>query len=57
MANETPSEFGGQAGIIQPPPHELTPAEQAMLERQLDPADPSDNLEAAKARLSGEDRP
>jgi len=33
------SEFGGHAGLIQPPPHEVLGAEQAFLERACDPAD------------------
>ena len=48
------SEFGGQAGIIQPEPHKPTAREQAMIERKMNPADPSDNPEAARARLNGE---
>ncbi len=50
MATDTPSEFGGYAGTIQPPPHELSPAEQARLERRMNPADPSDSVEAARER-------
>lgn len=30
-----PSEFGGYPGEIQPPPHELTAAEQARMERRI----------------------
>lgn len=44
------SEFGGAPGLIQPPPHELTAVEQARLERRLNPADPEDSVEAARAR-------
>lgn len=31
------SEFGGQPGLIQPLPHELTAAERARLQRAVDP--------------------
>ena len=48
--NNKPSEYGGVSGSIQPPPHELTSAEQARLERKIDPADPSDTIEAARER-------
>lgn len=44
------SEFGGAPGMIQPPPHKLTAVEQARLERKTNPADPSDSVEAARAR-------
>lgn len=44
------SEFGGAPGLIQPPPHELSPAEQLRLERRLNPADPTDSVEAARIR-------
>lgn len=44
------SEFGGAPGLIQPPPHQLTAAEQARLERKVNPTDPSDSVEAARAR-------
>jgi hypothetical protein len=47
---DKPSEFGGYPGTIQPPPHELTSAEQARLERKTNPADPSDTIEAARER-------
>lgn len=47
------SEFGGAPGPIQPPPHELTAAEQARLERRLDPANPDDTIEAARVREGG----
>lgn len=48
-----PSEFGGYPGPIQPEPHELTAAEQARLERQVNPASPSDSVEAARERMNG----
>lgn len=48
--SKEPSEFGGYAGTIQPPPHELTSVEQARLERKINPADPSDSVEAARER-------
>lgn len=44
------SEFGGAPGPIQPPPHELTAAEQARLIRRLSTTDASDTIEAARAR-------
>jgi hypothetical protein len=44
------SEFGGAPGLIQPPPHELTNVEQLRLERQTNPADPDDSVEAASIR-------
>lgn len=44
------SEFGGAPGMIQPPPHKLTAVEQARLERKLNPADPEDTIDAARAR-------
>jgi hypothetical protein len=44
------SEFGGAPGMIQPPPHSLTPAEQFRLERRVDPSDPEDTVEAASIR-------
>lgn len=47
------SEFGGAPGPIQPAPHELTTEELARLERRLDPADPSDSVEAARLREGG----
>lgn len=47
------SEFGGAPGLIQPPPHELTVAEQAMVERWADPADPDDSPELARIRRGG----
>jgi hypothetical protein len=50
------SEFGGQPGLIQPPPHELTNAELAMLERQVNPSDQTDSLEAVLARVNGQDQ-
>jgi hypothetical protein len=48
--SKEPSEYGGYPGTIQPPPHELTSAEQARLERRVDAADPSDSVEAARER-------
>lgn len=50
MTNVEPSEFGGYPGLIQPEPHQLTNVEQLRLERQLDPADPGDNVDAARVR-------
>jgi hypothetical protein len=51
-----PSEFGGDQGTIQPEPHQLTSVERARLERRVDPADPSDNVEAAREReVKGEE--
>lgn len=47
------SEFGGAPGPIQPPPHKLTAVEQARLERRLNPADPEDTIDAARAREGG----
>lgn len=49
----TASEFGGKPGLIQPPPHPLTGAEQAMLERNMDPADPNDSVELTRIRKGG----
>lgn len=34
-----PSEFGGVPGLVQPLPHEPTPAEEAALMRAQDPMD------------------
>lgn len=45
-----PSEFGGVPGPIQPDPHTLTAAEQARLERRVNPADAGDNVDAARER-------
>ncbi len=45
-----PSEFGGVPGTIQPEPHQLTSVERARLERKVDPADPTDTVEAARVR-------
>lgn len=45
-----PSEFGGYPGTIQPEPHPLTAAEEARLQRRVNPADPGDNVEAARVR-------
>lgn len=50
VAQSEPSEYGGYAGQIQPEPHQLTPAEQARLERLVDPADASDNIDAVRVR-------
>lgn len=47
------SEFGGRPGPVQPPPHALTPAETARLERALNPADANDSVEAARVREGG----
>lgn len=55
-SNSEHGEFSGAPGLIQPEPHELTSAELAMLERKLDPADPSDSVEAARARVNGENQ-
>lgn len=44
------SEFGGAPGLIQPPPHKLTAAEEARLMRKVNPADAEDSIEAARAR-------
>lgn len=44
------SEFDWAGGPIAPPPHELTAAEQARLERRLDPSDPTDTIDAARLR-------
>lgn len=44
------SEFGGAPGLIQPPPHKLTAAEQARLERAMNPADAEDSVDAVRAR-------
>lgn len=44
------SEFGGAPGPIQPPPHKLTAAEQARLERKMNSVDPEDTIDAARAR-------
>lgn len=44
------SEFGGAPGLIQPPPHKLTPAEQFRLERKMSTTDPEDTIDAARAR-------
>lgn len=52
-SSSEPSEFGGYPGPIQPPPHELTNAELARLERKVDPANASDTVEAARAREGG----
>jgi hypothetical protein len=46
------SEFGGVGGLIQPLPHDVTKnaAESAMLERQVDPGDDQDSVQAVLAR-------
>lgn len=44
------SEFGGAPGLVQPAPHKLTAAEQARLERAVNPADPTDTVDAVRAR-------
>jgi hypothetical protein len=49
-ATGEPSEYGGYPGPIQPEPHKLTAAEQARLERRVDPADPGDSVDAARER-------
>ena len=55
MTSPNPSEFGGHPGTIQPEPHPLTNAEQARLERRVDPADATDDVDAARGReVSGE---
>lgn len=54
--DKRPSEFGGVPGVVQPEPHELTPAEEARLERMA----PADDISAdaasvlAAKRASGE---
>lgn len=50
---DEPSEFGGHPGPIQPEPHPLTNAELARLERRVNPADPTDSVEAARVREGG----
>lgn len=47
------SEFGGKPGIVQPAPHPLSPAEQAMLERNMDPSDANDSVEKVRIRKGG----
>jgi hypothetical protein len=44
------SEFDWAGGPIAPPPHELTAAEQARLERKMSTSDPSDTIDAARLR-------
>lgn len=44
------SEFGGAPGLVQPPPHDLTPAEELTLIKMADPSDPEDSAEAVRAR-------
>lgn len=39
------SEFGGWPGVVQPPPHELTAAEQLNFAVQSNPSDPAANAE------------
>jgi hypothetical protein len=46
----SPSEFSGFSGTIQPDPHPLSSVEQARLERKTNPADPTDSVEAARDR-------
>lgn len=52
MVSSGASEFGGEPGLIQPPPHEpeLTAYEQARIERGVDPGDPTDSLGASRLR-------
>jgi len=45
-----PSEFGGDAGLVQKPPHELTPSEEARLMRKTNPEDPTDDVTGALVR-------
>lgn len=45
-----PSEFGGERGLVQKPPHEPTAAETARLMRATNPNDLSDTPEAALIR-------
>lgn len=53
-----PSEFGGYPGTIQPEPHPLSSIEEARLMRRVDPADPGDNIDAARDReVHGEEDP
>ena len=54
QSTNAPSEFGGHPGVTQPEPHKLTNVEQLRLERKTNPADPSDSVEAARARENGE---
>ncbi len=44
------SEFGGVPGPIQPEPHPLSAIERARLERRVNPADATDNVDAARER-------
>lgn len=54
--SQTPSEFGGYPGTIQPEPHELTSVEEARLMRRIDPADAGDDIAAARVReVEGEE--
>jgi hypothetical protein len=48
--DNSPGEFSGDPGLIQPEPHTLTAIEEARVMRALDPADGDDNLEAARER-------
>lgn len=51
-----PSEYGGYPGTIQPEPHQFTTEEEARLMRRVDPADPTDSIEAAREReVKGEE--
>lgn len=45
-----PSEFGGEAGSIQPEPHKLTSAEESRLQRRVHSWDAGDTIEAARER-------
>lgn len=52
VASSGASEFGGDPGLIQPPPHdpELTAYEQARIERSVDSVDTTDSVEFARQR-------
>lgn len=45
------SEFGGHAGLIQPPPHPVVGREAAMLERMVAPDDELDSVAAVLADI------
>jgi hypothetical protein len=45
MADLESSEFGGSSGLIEPPPHTLSAAETAMVERSIDPSDAGTSVE------------
>jgi hypothetical protein len=49
-ADQRPSEFGGEPGMVARFEHELTPAEEARLMRATDELDESDTVEGALAR-------